>query len=135
MFLKSGEKLPSVDAVSRAWTGTWPANRCPRVETLTAPGLAAGVAPGQAVEVKLDVADPNGDAVKLDWRIAAESTDRKEGGDHEHAPEEKPLAVEAAGEKAWKFEAPKEKGAYRLFLYARDGKGAASAENIPFLVR
>jgi hypothetical protein len=135
MFLKSGEKLPSVDAVSRAWTGEWPANRCPRIEAFSAPALASAVAPGQAVEVKLDVADPNGDEVKLDWRIAAESTDRKEGGDHERAPEEKPLAMEAAGEKAWKFTAPQEKGAYRLFLYVRDGKDAASAENIPFLVK
>lgn len=134
MFLKSGEKLPSVDAVSRAWTGAWPANRCPRIESFTAPGLAA-VNPGQSIEVKLDAADPDGDPLALDWRIATESTDRKEGGDREHAPEEKPLAIEAAGDKAWKFEAPKEKGAYRLFLYVRDGKGAASAENIPFLVR
>jgi hypothetical protein len=135
MFLKSGEKLPSVDAVSRAWTGEWPANRCPRIETFSAPALATPLAPGQAVEVKLDAADPNGDPLKLDWRISAESTDRKEGGDREHAPEEKPLAITAAGDKAWKFEAPQEPGAYRLFLYIRDGKGAASAENIPFRVK
>jgi hypothetical protein len=135
MFLKSGEKLPAVDAVSRAWTGAWPANRCPRVETFASFSLSSPVTPGQAIMVNLDVADPNGDALALDWRIAAESTDRKEGGDRERAPEEKPLAVAAAGDKTWKFEAPKEPGAYRLFLYIRDGKGAASAENIPFQVK
>lgn len=135
MFLKTGEKLPAVDAVSRAWTGTWPANRCPRVETFTAPALAKTLAPGQAVVVNLAAADPDGDALTFDWRIAAESTDRKEGGDRERAPEEKPLAIEAAGDHAWKFTAPQVPGTYRLFLYLRDGKGAASAENIPLQVK
>ena len=31
MFLKSGEKLPPVDAMCLTWTDKWPANRCPRV--------------------------------------------------------------------------------------------------------
>jgi len=29
---------------------------------------------------------------------------------------------------------PKEKGAYRLFLVVRDGKGAATTGNVPFYV-
>ena len=32
MFLPTGEKTITADAVSRAWTGTWPANRAPVLE-------------------------------------------------------------------------------------------------------
>jgi hypothetical protein len=135
MFLKSGEKLPSVDAMSRAWTGKWPANRCPRVETFSTQAKGDTVSPGQGVTVSLDVADPDGDKVELQWTLAAESTDRKDGGDAERAPEEKELEVESAGPNRWTFKAPDKPGAYRVFLVVRDGRGAASAENFPFLVR
>jgi len=135
MFLKSGEKLPSVDAMARAWTGEWPANRCPRVETFTSPAAGKAVAANEPVPVTLDVADPNGDEVKLEWKITAESTDRKEGGDAEKAPEEKAVKLKSTGTNAWEFEAPSKPGDYRLFLVVRDGKGAASAENFCFKVK
>ena len=135
MFLKSGEKLPSVDAMSRAWTGEWPANRCPRVETFTSPAKGNTVRPGESVAVTLDVADPDGDKVELQWTLAGESTDRKAGGDAERAPEEKKLSMDSSGANQWTFKAPDQPGAYRVFLVARDGRGAASAENIPFQVR
>ncbi|WP_367874459.1 glycoside hydrolase family 2 TIM barrel-domain containing protein [Luteolibacter sp. Populi] len=131
MFLKSGEKLPPVDAMARAWTGEWPVNRCPRVESFSAPAV---VKAGEAAAVKMEVGDPNGDPVKIEWKIAAESTDRKEGGDAEAAPEEKAVAMKEKGANEWEFKVPAKAGAYRLFLIVRDGKGAASAENIPFKV-
>jgi hypothetical protein len=87
------------------------------------------------VAVTLDVADPDGDKVDLQWTLAGESTDRKEGGDAERAPEEKKLTMESAGTNQWTFKAPDKPGAYRVFLVVRDGRGAASAENIPFQVR
>jgi hypothetical protein len=135
MFLKTGEKLPSVDAMSRAWTGKWPANRCPRVETFTSPAKGNSVRPGESVAVTLDVADPDGDKVELQWTLAGESTDRQTGGDAERAPEEKKLAMTSAGPNQWTFKAPDKAGAYRVFLVVRDGRGAASAENICFQVR
>ncbi|MCW1885813.1 hypothetical protein OKA04_13820 [Luteolibacter flavescens] len=135
MFLKSGEKLPSVDAMARAWTGKWPANRCPRVEKFNCDAKGRAVKPGENVAIVLEVADPDGDKVELQWSIAAESTDRKEGGDAERAPEEKKLAMVSTGENSWSFKAPDARGDYRLFLIVRDGRGAASAENIPFQVR
>ncbi len=133
MFLASGEKLPPVDAVARSWTGRWPANRCPRVATFTAASDTAS--PGAWLDVALEVSDPDGDPVHLDWKIAAESTDRQTGGDRERVPEEKSLEIEPAGQNRWRAKTPATPGAYRIFLVARDGKGAASAENLPLLVR
>ena len=76
-----------------------------------------------------------GGILPVDAPDSGESTDRQTGGDAERAPEEKPLAVTAAGPDQWTFTAPQKPGAYRVFLIARDGRGAASAENIPFQVR
>ncbi|MCH1922650.1 hypothetical protein L9G15_24875, partial [Shewanella sp. A3A] len=84
------------------------------------------------VAIVLEVADPDGDKVELQWSIAAESTDRKEGGDAERAPEEKKLAMVSTWENSWSFKAPDARGDYRLLLIVRYGRGEASAENIPF---
>jgi len=135
MFLKSGEKLPPVDAMSRAWTGRWPDNRCPRVESFESSARSAEVSPGGEVEVTLEATDPDGDPLELAWTLAAESTDLKHGGDAEAAPPELPVELRKLPHKRLQFTAPEKPGAYRLFLVVRDGKGAASAENFPFLVR
>lgn len=135
MFLKSGEKLPTVDAMAKAWTGEWPKNRCPRVETFTSTAKQSTVSPGQKVEVNLEAGDPEGDKLQFSWAIATESTDVKVGGDKETAPPEMPVKVERAGKNTWSFEAPSNPGEYRLFLVVRDQNKAASAENFPFRVR
>jgi hypothetical protein len=135
MFLESGEKLPAVDAMAHAWTREWPANRCPQVETFTSPAGGQAVEPNQQIEVQLTVSDPDGDPLALEWRVAPESTDRRIGGDKEAAPPEFTVTMNALDDGRWTFRAPAEPGPYRLFLIARDGKGAASTENFPFLVR
>lgn len=135
MFLKSGEKLPPVDAMAKAWTGEWPENRCPRVESFTSTAAQHSVSPGETVEVTLEARDPEGGELEFSWAIAGESTDRKHGGDAEAAPPEMPVKVEPSGANAWRFKAPGKPGEYRLFLVVRDGQQAASAENFPFRVR
>ena len=135
MFLKSGEKLPPVDAMAKAWTGKWPKNRCPRVESFTSPTSQATIQGGYMVNMTMKASDPDGNKLNYEWKIAKESTDRKHGGDAEAAPTEYPIEVMSLGDDHWAFQAPSEAGEYRLFLYVRDGKGAASAENFPFRVR
>jgi len=53
MFWPTGEKLPQVDAISRAWTGQWPSNRCPRVDPIQCEFVNASIAPGVLVKAKL----------------------------------------------------------------------------------
>ena len=134
MFLKSGEKLPTVDAMAKAWTGDWPKNRCPRVETFASAASQRTVSPAEQVEIILEAYDPEGGKLQYSWAIANESTDTKHGGDAESAPPERPIKVKSSGLNTWSFEAPSEPGEYRLFLVVRDGNQAASAENFPFRV-
>lgn len=133
MFLESGEKLPSVDAVSYAWTGQWPDNRSPRIVGIESPLREAVVEPGGEVTVQVEARDPEGDELQWEWSVVEESRDRKVGGDRESAPPAIDGAVTGgAGEATVRV--PEKEGAYRLFVTVRDGQGGASADNFPFQV-
>ncbi len=134
MFLKSGEKLPTVDAMCRAWTGKWPENRSPRVTAFDSPLKEATVQPGQSIPASVTATDPEGDALAWEWAVIEESSDKKEGGDAEAVPPAVKDAVTSSGDGKATVKTPSKPGAYRLFVTVRDGKGGASAENIPFQV-
>lgn len=134
MFLASGEKLPSVDAMTRVWTGAWPANRSPRITAFKTPLKESTVAAGQTVPAAIEVTDAENDPLIFEWQVVAESTDRKEGGDDEAAPPAIPdCVVDGKGPQAT-IRTPEKPGAYRLFVTVRDGKGGASEDNVPFQV-
>ncbi len=134
MFLRTGEKLPSVDAMARAWTGRWPENRCPVVGPLESSARLAKVTPGARLRARAEIHDPEGDAWKAEWFVLEESTDRKMGGDREAEPPHVQVDMLRAEGGEVELLAPSHPGAYRLFLKVRDGRGGASAENFPFFV-
>jgi hypothetical protein len=59
---------------------------------------------------------------------------RKEGGDREARPETLNGLIQVQMLNGATFLSPQKRGAYRLFLYVADGKGAVATENIPFFV-
>ena len=132
MLLPGGEKLPAVDAVVRQWTGKWPANRSPKIESLRFENEADRAKAGARLKAIAVVSDREPDNLTYEWTVMAESTDLKHGGDAENAPSTFPQAVESGRgpECSVIFPPP---GAYRLFLVVRDGKGGASTANLPFL--
>ncbi len=134
MFLKTGEKLPSVDAMCYAWTGKWPANRTPRVESFETPLDGATVPANKEFPVTVVARDREGDHLEWEWYVAEESTDLKVGGDKESEPPHVEGCIVSDKDGVAKVRTPSKPGAYRLFLIVRDGKGGASAENIPFRV-
>lgn len=81
-------------------------------------------------ELILDNA-PN--SVRYKWRIMAESTDKKSGGDKEEAAAEISGLIRKGKSHAIEFFAPKIPGQYRLFVSALGNEKLAYA-NIPFLV-
>ncbi len=135
MFAPTGEKMPSVDAMGYAWTGKWPDNRSPRVRKFETELREAIVTPGQPFTALLEATDADKDTLTIEWTVVAESTDRREGGDDEAVPPAIPGCItRSEGMTAAGF-APKKPGAYRLFAAVRDGKGGASIDNVPFLVK
>ncbi|WP_404308528.1 glycoside hydrolase family 2 TIM barrel-domain containing protein [Neorhodopirellula lusitana] len=134
MFLESGEKLPQVDAMCRAWTGKWPANRCPRMTSFTSDLNQATVRPGQKINVHVDATDPEGDSLEWTWAVQAETTEQSVGGDRESVPPFFPDCIVKTDGGDAVIRTPTKPGSYRLFVIVKDGKGGASAENRCFQV-
>ena len=134
MLLPGGEWLQASEVMAAAWGGATPGgNRAPRIGALTLKG--GPIAPhGQPVEATLRAHDPDGDALAVAWTVMAESTDLKKGGDRESVPTDHSRALRAASPGYARIEglAP---GNYRIFVVARDGRGAAATANAPFQVR
>ncbi len=139
MFLADGSETEAVDVMHYIWTGAWPANRTPRIASLLLDSRGAGqdvtLAPGAEVSAGVEATDPDGDPLAWEWVLMRESEATSTGGDAEELPEAFPeLVTNAAGGNVM-VTAPDEPGAYRLFVYVRDGQGNAAHANLPFLVQ
>jgi hypothetical protein len=134
MFLPDGAKTPAVDAMGYAWTGRWPAHRSPSIRSMNVPFGHQRVAPCSRFEVGAAVEAHGAETLSCEWLVVGESTDRKEGGDPEAAPPCYPDCVVASAGTAARLVLPRTAGAYRLFLYVRDGRGGGAADNVPFYI-
>jgi hypothetical protein len=135
MVLPTFEKLPQVDAMVKAWTGSWPENRCPNIKSVNADFHSKYVKMGGVLEASVDVEDPNGDPMSYDWVISEETKVQSTGGDHEDGLPSFPELTLVNNKAKCKVKVPSTPGAYRLFLTIRDGKGGAATANIPFMVQ
>jgi hypothetical protein len=78
------------------------------------------------------IEDKNGEII-YNWKILAESTDKKSGGDREEEAVELNGLIKSKKSNDIKFRAPSQEGAYRIFVSAfYNGKVAYA--NIPFYV-
>lgn len=134
MFLRTGEKVGAVDEISKAWTGKWPENRAPAIAAVTSGLDRKRVAPGQEFEVRVRASDADGDPLKVEYLVTAETTDRRAGGDRERRPQEFTELTVQDGGMTGLVRTPDSPGAYRVFVTIRDGRGAAATANLPFFV-
>ena len=139
MFLESGERTEAVNVMQYVWTGHWPANRAPRIEELAIDGKLAAdniyLKPGDRHTATLKVRDPEGDPVTLRWEIVPEIARAGYAGMGEKRTNPMPELIQKTGEREIVFTAPQQQGAYRVFVFARDGQGNAATANVPFFVR
>ncbi|HLX94309.1 MAG TPA: glycoside hydrolase family 2 TIM barrel-domain containing protein [Verrucomicrobiae bacterium] len=138
MFLKTGEETAAIDTMQYFWTGAWPAHRSPSLEGMWLDGKTAyqnvRLKPGQAYAARVQASDPDHNPLTYSWEVMKESKERKVGGDVESIPEKVPGGIAGPQKSEVTLEAPSEPGAYRLYVYAFDGKGRAGYANIPFYV-
>lgn len=137
IFLEDGKETESVDVMHYLWNGTWPANRTPQIESYTLNDKTAldniALEANQETKAFVKIKDFENDAIDYTWGILPESTDLKDGGDHEERPEALPIDIISQNKGELSFKAPKS-GAYRLFIYANDGQNHSATANIPFMV-
>jgi hypothetical protein len=139
MFLESGERTEAVNVMQYVWSGQWPANRAPRVEPLAIDGKAAAenvvVKPGSLHVASLQAEDPERDALAFEWQVLAEVTRAGYAGRGEQPSKPIPGLIGKAEGGRVTFTAPEQDGAYRVFVFVRDGRGNGATANIPFLVQ
>lgn len=139
MFLESGERTDAVNVMQYLWSGRWPANRAPRIDSLLIDGKAAGesvyVQPGARCTARVQVADPDSDALTLRWEISPEVPKGGYAGMGERRATPLPDLIRAVRNDEITFAAPQKEGAYRVFVYVLDGQGNAATANIPFFAK
>lgn len=138
MFMPDGSETESVDAMHYAWNGKWPENRSPRLNDLTLEGQRATdnirLKAGNKYWAQAEVTDPDDDDLNYRWEIMRESSSNATGGDREEVPEVIDGLFEVSTDGFVSFTAPNESGAYRLFIYVKDGNNHTAHANIPFWV-
>lgn len=138
LFTADGRRTEAVDMLQRIWTGGWPANRTPQILGLLLDGKQAQdsvrLLPGKTYAASVRSAYPERDALRFEWRLMRESQATQSGGDSEQVPEE--ISSFVIGRQAEQIEllAPRQPGAYRLYVYVGDGQGGVAHANVPFLV-
>lgn len=133
LLLPDGTPLETVDRLQFLWTGAYPDNRSPSIVALQPKG-AVVQAPGATLEVSAMVTDPEGDEVELSWVLEPEAREHVTGGDPQTEPRKYPEALEVRGPRTVRVRLPERPGGYRLYAYARDGRGASTA-NLPLRVK
>lgn len=139
MFIKSGESIAVVDELTRYWTGSYPENRAPKVDSLQVDGKVATdniyLKPGLEYTAKVFASDPNGDKLTYVWILLKEVVERSQGGAREIEPETVPVEILSDADGVLRFKSPSLGGEYRLFSYVYDGKNKVGTANTPFFVK
>ena len=138
MFDKNGEETEAVDVMHYEWTGRWPSNRSPRLDSAKLDDLTAYqnvyLQKNKTYKAQVWASDPDRDPLRIVWEILREGTHFPYGGGGEKKPEALAGLISESKEGMVNFKSPAEAGAYRLFVYVYDGKGHWATANIPFYV-
>jgi hypothetical protein len=138
MFLENSHSTEAVDVMEYMWTGRWPENKAPAIESFELDGKTAYqnvyLSPGSATEAVARVNDPENEILSYRWEILPEVPEhhQSDGGDFEKRPET--ILQTSSQEPRLNFTAPEAPGAYRIFVYATDGNKKAATANIPFYI-
>lgn len=139
MFDATGLETEAVDVMHFEWTGQWPRNRTPRLDSIKIGRLTACdniyLQPGQTYTARVWTNDSDKDTIQYNWEILPEGTSFPYGGNGEKKPASMPGLISEPNGSEVRLISPDKEGAYRLFVYAYDGKGHWATANIPFYVK
>lgn len=145
MFLPEGNRLGPVDAMTMAWTGQWPTNRCPqvgsgrikaRLEGTETDAVRNVFEPGSRVFFAVDASDPEIERLTFRWSLRVDVSDNANvGGDREATTDPIKGAVVSTEENQATIRLPEKEGNYRVFVDVIDTQGSAATANVPIQVK
>jgi exo-beta-1,3-glucanase (GH17 family) len=137
LFLDTGEETEAVDVMHHIWTGSWPTDRAPQVESILLDGKGyrddVVLVAGGTYAMSLSMRDQDNVSLRYRWEVKPESEAAQMGGDSEEVPPNLQGLIADSTTAATSMTAPTS-GNYRLFAYAFDDRGHAAHANIPFRV-
>lgn len=136
LFTEKGEESEVVDVMQYLWTGSWPQNRAPHIDSVLLNNKKATdmiyLQHSKDYPITVFASDPNQDKMTARWELLPESTDLKNGGDHEGRPTAVPASVTVKNLNKAVLKTPEKEGPYRLFLYMSDGHNKVATATYPF---
>lgn len=135
MFLPTGERTQAIEEISFGWTNQYPANRAPRIQSVSTDLAGKTIRPGSEIMVRVNAIDPNGDSLRYRWEIRSEAVDKRFAGENEKTPGVVPGPWQSVKSSALKLNFARETGNFRLYVFVTDGKGNAATANFPFQVK
>lgn len=132
MLLPDGSRVAAADTMSELWTGKPVANRVPVISPISIDTTTPS--PGQTLRATIDVSDPEGDPLKVEWKLKLEAREYGVGGDAEAVPERVEHAVVRSDLTSAEVRMPDEPDRYRLFVTVHDNQGGAATANIPLMI-
>lgn len=137
LFSDEGVPTEAIDELTYCWSGAYPKNRSPRVDSMYVDGLNMSknciLASNSIHSFHVYASDLNQDNLSYTWELYPESTDLKSGGDAEMKPPLINGRLKGKNQANVNLKAPLQEGRYRLFVRITDGEKLAYM-NIPFYV-
>lgn len=120
--------------------GSFPANHplilsLPRISRFQLSIAQKEVLPGTEAIAEVVASDAELDAIRYRWEVRREAVNKGYAGQGEVRPGVVSGLLSGVSGNTVKFAAPRDPGAYRLYVVAADGKGGAACANLPFFVR
>ncbi len=140
LVLADGEGTEMMDVMQYNWTGKWPVNRAPRLDSILLDSKTryqnVHLKAGKEAVVQVFSHDVDKDTLTITSEIIPDQPELfKDGGDKEQQPGPVDAQIKidnATGKVA--FKVPEKSGPYRVFVYVHDGHNHAATANVPFFV-
>jgi hypothetical protein len=134
-----GKQTEAVNVLQEVWSGTAPKNWAPQIDSFllnnTLPFKSVELKKGVKTNVKLHINHKDISSLGFNWELLPESEFTKSGGDVEKRPDAMPISMKGDNNVGYSFNAPYQKGAYRLFVYIIDKHEQVACANFPFWVK
>lgn len=138
VFSADGKPTEILDKLYSAWREKDPPSFSPSMSDLKIEGKKANESVFMKAQGKYNASvlfeAPDPSKIKVDWYVYPESANTKAGGDFESALQPILGTISKRKQNSVQITAPKEEGAYRLFVFIEDKDERTAYANIPFYV-
>ncbi|GAB3811665.1 hypothetical protein GCM10028895_02000 [Pontibacter rugosus] len=138
LFNETGEETALVHEMRQLWGDTTTFNQAPYIAYIQLDKKFAldqiYVNPGQEIEAATFASDPDGDELSMEWEVLPEAEKLDGNADKQVRPKAlQQVLLQQEGNKQ-RLRTPEKEGAYRLYVYVRDGHNNIATANVPFYV-